>query len=181
MKIDKTSLPGVLLFTPDIQRDGRGAFWETWNRRTMTEAGLPSAWAQDNFSVSRKNVVRGIHYQVIQPQGKLVRVTHGAALDVVVDLRSSSPNFAKHVAVKLTGESGQMLWIPKGFGHAFLSLADVTGIAYKVTDEYSPAGERTILWNDPHLAIPWPIDPKLAILSDKDRKGLSLPDAEVFA
>jgi dTDP-4-dehydrorhamnose 3,5-epimerase len=147
----------------------------------MTEAGLPSAWAQDNFSVSRKNVVRGIHYQVIQPQGKLVRVTHGAALDVVVDLRSSSPNFAKHVAVKLTGESGQMLWIPKGFGHAFLSLADVTGIAYKVTDEYSPAGERTILWNDPHLAIPWPIDPKLAILSDKDRKGLSLPDAEVFA
>jgi dTDP-4-dehydrorhamnose 3,5-epimerase len=100
---------------------------------------------------------------------------------VVVDLRRSSPNFGKHVAVELTGENGRMLWIPEGFGHAFLSLADVTGFAYKVTDEYFPAGERTILWNDPNIAIPWPIDPKLAILSDKDSKGFLLPDAEVFA
>jgi dTDP-4-dehydrorhamnose 3,5-epimerase len=111
----------------------------------------------------------------------LVRVAFGAALDVVVDLRRSSPNFGKHVAVELTGENGRMLWIPEGFGHAFLSLADVTGFAYKVTDEYFPAGERTILWNDPNIAIPWPIDPKLAILSDKDSKGFLLPDAEVFA
>ena len=181
MKIDETSLPGVLMFTPNIYRDSRGAFWETWNHRSMAEAGLPSAWSQDNFSVSMKNVLRGIHYQLIHPQGKLVRVAFGAALDVVVDLRRSSPNFAKHVAVELTGENGRMLWIPEGFGHAFLSLADVTGFAYKVTDEYFPAGERTILWNDPNIAIPWPIDPKLAILSDKDSKGFLLPDAEVFA
>ncbi len=181
MKIDETSLPGVLLLTPDIFRDSRGAFWETWNPRTMIEAGFPSTWTQDNFSISKENVVRGIHYQLDHPQGKLVRVTHGAALDVAVDLRRSSPYFAKYVAVKLTGESGQMLWIPEGFGHAFLSLTDVTGIAYKVTGKYSRAGERTILWNDPHIAIPWPIDPNLAILSDKDRKGFSLRDAEVFA
>jgi dTDP-4-dehydrorhamnose 3,5-epimerase len=147
----------------------------------MAEAGLPSTWSQDNCSISKKNVIRGIHYQLVHPQGKLVRVTHGAALDVAVDLRRSSPNFAKYVAVELTSESGKMLWIPEGFGHAFLSLADVTGIAYKVTDEYSPAGERTILWNDSRIAIPWPIDPNLVILSDKDRKGFSLTDAEVFA
>ena len=181
MKIDETSLPGVLMFTPNIYRDSRGAFWETWNQHGMAEAGLPSAWSQDNFSVSMKNVLRGIHYQLIHPQGKLVRVAFGAALDVVVDLRRSSPNFGKHVAVELTGENGRMLWIPEGFGHAFLSLADVTGFAYKVTDEYFPAGERTILWNDPNLSIPWPIDPELAILSDKDNKGFLLPDAEVFA
>lgn len=181
MKIDNTSLPGVLMFTPKIYRDSRGAFWETWNQRGMAEAGLPSAWTQDNFSVSKRNVVRGIHYQMIHPQAKLVRVAYGAALDVVVDLRRSSPYFGKHVAVELTEENGQMLWIPEGFGHSFLSLADVTGFAYKVTGEYFPAGERTILWNDPSLAIPWPIDPELAILSDKDSKGSLLPDAEVFA
>lgn len=181
MRIDETSLPGVLLLTPAIHRDARGAFWETWNQYAMTEAGLPSTWTQDNFSISKKNVVRGIHYQLFHPQGKLVRVTHGAALDVAIDLRGSSPNFARYVAVELTGENGQMLWIPEGFGHAFLSLSDVTGMAYKVTDEYFPVGERTILWNDPHIAIPWPIDPGLAIVSDKDRKGFSLTDAEVFA
>jgi dTDP-4-dehydrorhamnose 3,5-epimerase len=180
MKIEETSLPGVLLLTPQIHRDVRGAFWETWNLRGMVQAGVPSIWAQDNFSISKKNVIRGIHYQLIQPQGKLVRVTHGAALDVAVDLRRSSPHFGKHVAVELTGESGRMLWIPEGFGHAFLALGDVTGIAYKVTGEYSPAGERTILWDDPGLAIPWPIAPERVILSEKDRKGLPLRDAEVF-
>jgi len=177
----ETSLPGVLLLTPIIYRDSRGAFWETWNQRSMAEAGLPSAWVQDNFSASRKNVVRGIHYQVIQPQGKLVRVAHGAALDVAVDLRRSSATFGRHIAVELTGESGQMLWIPEGFGHAFLVLSDVAGFAYKVTDYYSPAGERTILWNDPDLAIQWPISAGSAILSDKDRQGATLFEAEVFA
>ncbi len=181
MKITETSLPGVLVLTPNIYSDSRGAFWETWNQRSVAEAGLPSTWVQDNFSVSKKNVVRGIHYQVIQPQGKLVRVTHGAALDVAVDLRRSSPTFAKHVAVELTGENGHMLWIPEGFGHAFVSLSDVVGFAYKVTDYYSPAGERTIAWNDPDLAIPWPITLDSAVLSDKDRKGAPLREAEVFA
>jgi len=181
MKITETSLPGVLVLTPAIYKDDRGAFWETWNQKAMAETGLRPVWVQENFSVSKKNVIRGIHYQVIQPQGKLVRVAHGAVLDVAVDLRRSSPTFAKHVAVELSGDNGAMLWIPEGFGHAFLSLSDVTGIAYKVTDEYFPTGERTILWNDPNIAIPWPIDPEFAILSDKDRKGSLLRDAEVFA
>lgn len=180
MKITETSLPGVLVLSPTIYRDRRGAFWETWNQSRMAEAGLPSTWVQDNFSVSQKHVVRGIHFQVTQTQGKLVRVTHGAVLDVVVDLRRSSPTFAKHVAVELAGESGESLWIPKGFGHAFLALTDVVGLAYKVTDYYSPAGERTIVWNDPDLAIPWPIDPESAILSEKDSNGATLREAEVF-
>jgi len=181
VKITETSLPGVLVLTPTMYRDDRGAFWETWNQNRMVEAGLPAAWVQDNFSLSNKNVVRGIHYQVIQPQGKLVRVTHGAALDVAVDLRRGSSTFGKHVAVELTGENGQMLWIPEGFGHAFLALTDVVGFAYKVTDYYSPAGERTIVWNDPDIAIPWPVSSADAILSDKDRKGVTLREAEVFA
>jgi dTDP-4-dehydrorhamnose 3,5-epimerase len=180
MKITKTELPGVLVLTPAIYRDSRGAFSETYNQRVLAEAGLPSSWPQDNYSLSKKNVLRGIHYQVIQPQGKLVRVTHGAVLDVAVDLRCSSPTFRKHVAVELSGENGEMLWIPQGFGHAFLVLTDVAGFAYKVTDYYSSAGERTIAWNDPDLAIPWPIDAENAIVSDKDRAGAALRDAELF-
>ena len=181
MRIETTSLPGVLLLTPAIYRDGRGAFMETFNLRQMAEAGLPEKWVQDNFSISKKNVLRGIHYQVLQPQGKLVRVTHGAVLDVAVDLRQSSPTFGRHVSVELSGENGAMLWIPEGFGHAFLVLSDAAGFAYKVTDYYSPAGERTIVWNDPELAIPWPIAAADAIVSEKDRKGALLRDAEVFA
>jgi len=181
MKITKTSLPGVLVLTPSIYTDSRGAFSETFNQREMTAAGLPSAWPQDNFSLSKKNVVRGIHYQIIQPQGKLVRVTHGAVLDVAVDLRRGSPAFGLHVAVELSCENGEMLWIPEGFGHAFLALTDVAGFAYKITDYYSPAGERSIAWNDPDLAIPWPISPESAIVSDKDRNAAALRDAEVFA
>src|SRR5450759_2964350 len=114
MKITETPLPGVLLLTPTIYRDNRGAFMETWNQGHMTEAGLPSAWVQDNGSFSKKNVIRGIHYQVIQPQAKLVRATHGAVLDVAIDLRRSSPDFARHFAVELDAESSQMLYIPVG-------------------------------------------------------------------
>ncbi|HUX27794.1 MAG TPA: dTDP-4-dehydrorhamnose 3,5-epimerase [Terracidiphilus sp.] len=180
MKIEETFLSGVLLLTPAIYRDGRGAFCETFNQRVMAEAGLPSSWPQDNFSLSKKNVLRGIHYQVIQPQGKLARVTHGAVLDVAVDLRRSSPSFGRHVAIELSGENGRMLWIPAGFGHAFLVLTEAAGFAYKVTDYYSPAGERTIAWNDPDLAIPWPVAPEDVIVSDKDRKGAVLREAEVF-
>jgi len=180
MKITETSLPGVLILTPAIYRDSRGAFLETFNKRLMAEAGLPTEWPQDNFSISKKNVLRGIHYQVTQPQGKLVRVTQGAALDVAVDLRRSSPDFARHVAIHLDSETGEMLWIPEGFGHAFLALTDVVGFAYKVTDYYSPAGERTIVWNDPELAIPWPVDAAELIVSDKDRQGVLLRNAEVF-
>ncbi len=181
MKIETTLLPGVLVLTPAIYRDDRGAFMETFNLRQMAEAGLPSNWVQDNFSLSKKNVLRGIHYQIAQPQGKLVRVTHGAVLDVAIDLRRSSPAFGQNLSMELSGENGRMLWIPPGFGHAFLVLSDVAGFAYKVTDYYSPAGERTIVWNDPELAIPWPIAAADAIVSEKDRKGAQLREAEVFA
>lgn len=180
MKIETTSLPGVLVLTPAVYRDDRGEFSETFNLQRMVEAGLPSTWVQDNYSISRKNVVRGIHYQIVQPQGKLVRSAHGSVLDVAVDLKRSSPTFGRHVAVELSGENGKMLWIPAGFGHGFLALSEVAGMAYKVTDYYSPASERTIAWNDPELAIPWPIEPDQAIVSEKDRKGLPLRDAEIF-
>jgi dTDP-4-dehydrorhamnose 3,5-epimerase len=180
MKIEETTLPGVLVITPKIFRDSRGHFLETYNQRAMNEAGLPEAWVQDNFSFSKKNVLRGIHYQMTQPQGKLVRVTQGAVLDVAVDLRRSSPAFGKNVAVELSEENGQMLWIPAGFGHAFLVLSEVAGFAYKVTDYYSPAGERTIVWNDPDLEIPWPVATEEAIVSEKDAAGARFTDAEVF-
>ena len=181
MKIVETSLPGVLLFTPTIYSDARGAFRETFNQRTMAEAGLPTVWVQDNFSRSKKNVLRGIHYQIVQTQGKLVHVTSGAVLDIAVDLRRSSPEFGRYVAIELTCEYGQMLWIPPGFGHAFLALTENVGFAYKVTDYYSPAGERTIAWNDPEISIPWPVAAEELIISDKDRKGALLRDAELFA
>ena len=166
MNIEETSLPGVLIITPKIYSDNRGAFWETWNHKTFEGSGLPCTWVQDNFSVSKKNVVRGIHYQVTQPQGKLVRVAFGAVLDV---------------AVELSEDNGRMLWIPEGFGHGFLVLSDQAGFAYKVTDYYSPKGERTIVWNDPELAIQWPIKPEEAIVSEKDAQGATLSTAEVFA
>lgn len=180
MKIRETSLPGVLVLTPTLHRDDRGVFFETWNERQMAEAGLPQHWAQDNSSLSKRNVLRGIHYQISQPQGKLVRVTHGAVLDVAVDLRRSSPSFGRHVAVELSGDNAEMLWIPEGFGHAFLVLSEIAGFAYKVTDYYSAAAERTVQWNDPHLAIPWPISPEEVIVSSKDRLGSTFQVAELF-
>jgi dTDP-4-dehydrorhamnose 3,5-epimerase len=181
MKVEETSLPGVVVLVADVYRDSRGAFLETWNLQKVTQAGLPLNWVQDNFSLSRKNVLRGIHYQLTQPQGKLVRVTHGAVLDVAVDLRRSSPTFGKHVAIELDSESGRMLWIPVGFGHAFLALTDTVGFAYKVTDYYSPGGERTIRWDDPDLAIPWSVHADQAIVSAKDQAGTLFREAQVFA
>ena len=181
MNIVPTALPEVLLITPRIFRDNRGAFWETWNQKAFEEAGLPADWVQDNTSTSIRNVVRGIHYQLIQPQGKLIRATSGTILDVAVDLRRSSPNFGRHVAVELSAETGEMLYIPIGFGHGFAALTSHVGVAYKVTDFYCPAGERTLLWNDPDVAIPWPIAATDAILAEKDRNGNTLRTAEVFA
>jgi dTDP-4-dehydrorhamnose 3,5-epimerase len=181
VKVEETALPGVLVLTPAVYRDNRGAFLETWNLRRMEEAGLPTTWVQDNFSISKKNVLRGIHYQIIQPQGKLVRVAYGAVLDVAVDLRRSSSHFGKHVAVELSEENGRMLWIPPGFGHAFLALTETVGFSYKVTDYYSAAGERTILWDDPELAIAWPVDAASVIVSEKDAQGTKFREAEVYA
>ncbi|HEY2860365.1 MAG TPA: dTDP-4-dehydrorhamnose 3,5-epimerase [Terracidiphilus sp.] len=181
MHIAPTELPEVLLITPKILRDTRGAFWETWNERAGAAAGLPGTWVQDNCSISKCNVVRGLHYQVVQPQGKLVRVTNGAVWDVAVDLRRSSANFGRHIGVELSAENGLMLYIPVGFGHGFAALTDNASLAYKVTDYYCPAGERTIVWNDTELGIPWPVSAENAIVSDKDQKGAVLGEAEVFA
>jgi dTDP-4-dehydrorhamnose 3,5-epimerase len=181
MKIEKTELPEVLILTPAVFRDHRGSFAETFNMQRTIEMRLPARWVVDNYSVSARGVLRGIHYQITQPQGKLVRVTHGAVLDVAVDLRRSSPGFGKHAAVVLSGDNGKIMWIPEGFGHAFLVLSDVAGFAYKVTDYYAPETERTILWNDPELGIEWPIAATDAILSEKDKNGTRFRDAEVFA
>lgn len=180
MKIQRTSLPGVLLIEPRKFSDPRGAFWETYNERVLAEAGLPTEWKQDNTSVSAKNVVRGIHYQITQPQGKLVRVTYGKVYDIAIDLRRKSPTFGRHFGVELSEANGLMLWIPPGFGHGFAVLSDKAGFAYKVTDYYSPVGERTILWNDPALGIVWPMPESYAIVSSKDQQGALLKDAEVF-
>ncbi len=180
MKIAETSLPGVLLLSPAMYRDNRGAFCETWNKKVCSEAGLPENWVQDNCSYSARNVVRGIHYQIIQPQAKLVRAAHGTVLDIAVDLRRSSPSFGRHVAVELSAENGHMLYIPVGFGHGFAALTEDAGLAYKVTDYYCPAGERTIVWNDPDLAIAWPVSEDDAILSAKDIDGKRLRDVELF-
>lgn len=181
MNIQQTAIPAVLLLTPRRFADSRGAFWETYNERLMQQAGMPTDWKQDNTSISLKNVVRGIHYQITQAQGKLVRVTYGAVFDVAIDLRRSSPTFGRHVGVELSEENGAMLWIPPGFGHAFAVLSEKAGFAYKVTDYYSPSGERTIRWNDPGLAIVWPIPQTQAIVSEKDQQGSSFDEAEVFA
>ncbi len=181
MKVQETALPGVLLLTPRQFADGRGMFMETYNQRAMEELGLPTVWPQDNFSLSRRNVVRGLHYQVTQPQGKLIRVQHGAALDVAVDLRRSSPHFGRSVTVELRAEDGAMLWIPPGFAHGFVAMTEPLGFAYKVTDYYSAAGERTILWNDPELGIDWGLPTEDAILSPKDAAGTRFAEAEVFA
>ncbi len=180
MNVIETSLPGVLVIEPRVFRDDRGFFFETFNQARLAEMGLPTEWKQDNFSLSKKGVVRGLHYQIGQSQGKLVRVVTGAALDVVVDLRRSSPTFGQHTTIDLSGDSSRMVWIPEGFGHGFAALTETVALSYKVTDYYSPKAERTVLWNDPALGIDWKISPEEAILSAKDAVGMPLALAEVF-
>lgn len=181
MKIIETALPGVLILEPRIFKDARGAFCETYNERLMQAAGLPTRWVQDNFSLSKKNVVRGIHYQIKNTQGKLVRVTHGSVWDVAIDLRRTSDTFGKHVGVELSEDNGRLFWIPEGFGHGFVALSETAGFAYKVTEYYSPADERTLLWNDPEIALPWPVSEEEAIVSAKDQQGCPMRTAELFA
>jgi dTDP-4-dehydrorhamnose 3,5-epimerase len=181
LKVIETELAGVLVFEPRIFQDDRGFFFETFNLASMIELGLPADWKQDNFSVSRKSVVRGLHYQVgPQAQGKLVRVAHGEALDVIVDLRKSSPTFGQHISVELSGEGSRMVWIPVGFGHGFSALSETVALSYKVTSYYAPSAERCILWNDPALAIDWKIPADQAIVSGKDQVGSTFALAEVF-
>lgn len=181
MNVVETSLPGVLILEPRVFRDDRGFFFETFNLAKMVEIGLPGEWKQDNFSLSKKGVVRGIHYQISEAQGKLVRVVTGAALDVIVDLRRSSPTFGQHTTVELNGEGSRMVWIPVGFGHGFSALTETVALSYKVTEYYSPKAERCVLWNDPELGIDWKVAPEEAILSAKDAAGVPFAQAEVFA
>jgi dTDP-4-dehydrorhamnose 3,5-epimerase len=181
VNVIETSLPGVLVIEPRCFRDERGVFFETFNLAKMIELGLPVEWKQDNFSLSKKGVVRGIHYQIGEAQGKLVRVVTGAALDVIVDLRRSSPTFGQHTTVDLSGDGSRMVWIPEGFGHGFAALTETVALSYKVTEYYSPKAERTVLWDDPELGIDWKVKPEDAILSAKDKAGVPFAQAEVFA
>jgi dTDP-4-dehydrorhamnose 3,5-epimerase len=179
MKVTETDLPGVLVLEPKVYGDERGFFMESYNRRGFAELGLPTEYVQDNHSRSARGVLRGIHYQIRQPQGKLVRVVRGAVYDVAVDLRRGSPGFGRWTGVELSEENKRMAWIPPGFGHGFLVLSDLADFLYKATEFYAPEHERCVLWNDPALGIAWPLA-GAAVLSAKDQAGLPLARAEVY-
>lgn len=174
------SLAGVLLLEPKVFGDARGFFFESYNRKTFAQAtGLDVEFVQDNHSRSSKNVLRGLHYQVRQTQGKLVRVSTGEIWDVAVDLRRSSASFGRWTAARLDAVSRRMMWVPAGFAHGFLVVSDQAEVQYKTTDYYAPEHERTLLWNDPALAIPWPLA-REPVMTDKDRRGIPLASAETF-
>lgn len=180
MKLIRTEIPEVLLLEPRVFEDARGLAFESYNRRSFKEAtGLDLEFVQDNRSSSRKNVIRGLHYQVERPQGKLITALRGEIYDVAVDLRRSSATFRKWVGFKLSETDRRMAWIPRGFAHGFLALSDAADVLYKLDEFWSPAHERTIAWNDPEIAVRWPIQGE-PILSDKDRRGVSLRSAEPF-
>ena len=179
MKLVATAIPEVKIVEPEVFGDERGFFMETWNAKAFAQAGLNLAFVQDNHSRSAKGVLRGLHYQLRQPQGKLVRVVRGAACDVAVDIRRGSATFGRSVGVVLTEANKRMLWVPPGFAHGFLSLEDDTEFLYKCTDFYAPEHERALLWSDPALGIDWPLDGLLPQLSAKDAAALPLADAEL--
>src|SRR5712691_770700 len=156
MKVVQTAIPDVLIVEPTVYRDARGFFCETYNKRDFEKAGLPANFVQDNHSRSARNVLRGLHYQIQQPQGKLVRVVGGAIFDVAVDIRKKSRTFGMWVGVELSAETGKMLWIPEGFAHGYLVLSETAEFLYKTTDYYAPKFERMIVWNDPDLSVAWP-------------------------
>jgi dTDP-4-dehydrorhamnose 3,5-epimerase len=181
MNVVPTDLPGVVILEPKVFGDDRGFFYESFNARAFEEAtGLNPQFVQDNHSRSRKGVLRGLHYQLTNTQGKLVRVTAGEVLDVAVDIRRSSPHFGKSVAVRLSADNHRQLWVPEGFAHGFVVLSEYAEFLYKTTDYYTPAAERSIRWDDPDLAIDWQLE-EAPQLSAKDQAGAFLKDAEVFA
>ena len=181
MKVRPTVIPDVMVLEPQVFGDDRGFFFESFNARGFEQlTGARANFVQDNHSKSAKNVLRGLHYQICQPQGKLVRVLAGAIYDVVVDLRRSSPFFGKSVAVELSAENRRQLWVPPGFAHGFVVTSETAECAYKTTDYWAPEYERTVLWNDPSLNIDWPLT-AAPILSSKDSQGFMLADAETFA
>lgn len=182
MKVIPTALPEVLILEPKVFGDERGFFMESWNARTFAEAtGLDVTFVQDNHSRSAKNVLRGIHYQVVKPQGKLVRVVSGAVFDVAVDLRRSSPSFGRWVGIELSAENKRQLWVPPGFGHAFLVLSDYADFLYKTTEYWIAQHDRSLRWNDPTLAVQWPLAGALPQLAAKDAAAPLLTDAEAYA
>ena len=181
MKFTPLSIPEVILITPKVFRDERGFFFESWQQQVFADAGIQADFVQDNHSRSIKNVLRRLHYQIRQPQGKLIRVIVGEVFDVAVDLRKSSPTFGKWAGATLSAENFQMLWIPQGFAHGFLVLSDIAEFVYKATDFYAPQYERTIRWNDPQIQIDWPLQGQTPILSTKDADGAAFQNAEVFA
>jgi dTDP-4-dehydrorhamnose 3,5-epimerase len=180
VKVERTAIEGVLVLEPKVFGDARGFFFESYNRRAFLDAtGLDVEFVQDNHSRSARNVLRGLHYQVRQPQGKLVRVIAGEIYDVAVDLRRSSPTFGRWEGIRLDSESKRMLWIPAGFAHGFVVKSDVAEVLYKATDYYAPEHEKTLLWSDPALGIAWPLSGE-PILADKDRRGAPLASAETY-
>lgn len=180
MQITRTTIPDVFIIEPKVFGDDRGFFFESYNKRRFQQlTGLAPEFVQDNHSRSAKNVLRGLHYQIRQPQGKLVRVTVGEVFDVCVDMRKSSPTFGQSVSVTLSATNHRQLWIPEGFAHGFVVTSDVAEFLYKTTDYYAPEFERSLLWNDPALAIPWPISDE-PLLSTKDKAGVPLAQAETF-
>jgi dTDP-4-dehydrorhamnose 3,5-epimerase len=179
MKLIATSIPDVILIELRVFGDARGFFYESWNARDFAQSGIDASFVQDSHSRSARGVLRGLHYQIQQPQGKLVRAIAGEIFDVVVDLRKSSPTFGRHVVARLSSASHQMLWVPPGFAHGFCVLSEYAEILYKQTDYYAPQHERSLLWNDPELAIDWPLM-GAPILSEKDNVGLPFGQAEIF-
>lgn len=183
MEAIETRIPGVLVIEPKVFGDARGFFFESYNQREFLDvAGIDAPFVQDNYSRSAKGVLRGLHYQIKQPQGKLVRVTAGEVFDVTVDLRKSSPTFGKWIGMRLSAENKRMVWIPPGLGHGFLVLSDTAESVYKTTDYYAPEHERCIIWNDPELVIDWPLQDiqDAPLLSAKDLHGVPFCKAEVF-
>ena len=174
-----TSLPGVFILEPRVFADERGFFFESYNQQRMAEVGIVETFVQDNHSCSSHNVLRGLHYQVKHPQGKLVRVVEGEILDVAVDLRRSSPTFRRSEAVRLSGDNKRMLWIPIGLAHGFRVLSDQAHVLYKATDFYAPEHERTLAWNDPDLNINWELDGE-PIVSAKDQRGVAFRSADNY-
>ena len=180
MKLTVTELPDVLLLEPRVFEDARGYNFESYNRRAFYElTGIEADFVQDNRSGSAKNVLRGLHYQVVRPQGKLVCVLHGEIFDVAVDLRRGSPSFGRWVGFRLSAANRRMAWIPAGFAHGFLALSDAE-VLYKLTDFWAPEHERTILWSDPRLAIAWPLS-GAPIVSERDGRGVPFEQAELYA
>jgi dTDP-4-dehydrorhamnose 3,5-epimerase len=175
----ETSIPGLLLLEPRAFGDDRGFFLESYNQRTFAELGISEPFVQDNHSYSQKNVIRGLHYQIRQPQGKLVRAILGEIQDVALDLRRNSLTFGKWEAFKLSGENKLMLWVPRGFAHGFRVISQTAHVLYKTTDFYAPEHERTVAWNDPTLNIDWQLDGE-PVISAKDQRGVPFDQAEKF-